>query len=348
MKVKRGNILESPEILVPKLGDLLVREDLLTPEELQHALTKQAEFAAEGHMMLLGQLLVKLYLIPQNTLDGVITRQIFQLQAALERSNQELETRVEERTVELKNALCKLNQLDQLKANFMSSVSHELRMPMQLILGYLDLLDSGSLGHLTGEQSKAVGTMMDSCQRLRQLIEDLLSFSQLDSGSLPIDLVPTALDSHVRAAVDQALPAARTKGVIIGAKLVSDIPPVRADGERIRWVIDQLLDNALKFTPAGGKVLIRTTPKQEHATVAIRDSGVGIHQERIHEIFEPFHQLDGSVTRDYGGTGLGLALVQSILAAHGSKMTVNSRVGKGSCFAFSLPYSAVPPTLHYN
>jgi len=119
-----------------------------------------------------------------------------------------------------------------------------------------------------------------------------------------------------------------------------DLPMIMADEEKITWVITQLLDNAVKFTPAGGEILIKLETDSKLVTFSIIDSGIGIHPSRHHEVFEPFHQLDGSSTRRYGGTGLGLALVKKIIEAHGASVKLLSDEGKGSTFTFQLPAAA--------
>jgi signal transduction histidine kinase len=116
----------------------------------------------------------------------------------------------------------------------------------------------------------------------------------------------------------------------------ADLPVVESDGEKISWVIQQLLDNGIKFTPQGGRVALSLILQVPFVHVTVTDNGIGIPSERLDEIFEPFYQLDGSSTRRYGGTGLGLALVQKIIEAHGSKIRVTSQVGKGSQFEFNL------------
>jgi len=325
-----------PECLVPRLGELLVLEGIITDEELKHALLVQTQGASEGQREFLGKVLVNLGLVSQETLDRVVTQQILQLQAALLNANRLLEKRVEERTTELQHALTRLSELNQLKANFISNVSHELRTPMQFLTGYLELLADHSLGPLTAEQDKAVLSMSGASQRLRMLIEDMLEFAALTSNNLPVRLAATSLDEHLRTAVAQAKPKAEIRQVSIVTELMPETPRVEADGQRISWVIGQLLDNAVKFTPAGGKVAVHTQAHQQNVRVAVADTGIGIPPDRINEIFVPFHQLDGSTKRHYSGTGLGLALAQSILEAHGSSITVSSRVGEGSIFAFSL------------
>jgi signal transduction histidine kinase len=339
MDLTPQNHLDTPERLVPRLGEILLKNNVLEPADLQYALGEQTKLSRNGKQVLLGQVLIKLGLIDRDTLDRVITQQIFRLQEALEHSNKALERRVAERTQELENALTRLAELNQLKANFISNVSHELRMPLQFLVGYLALLASGSFGPLTEGQNKAVNSLVRASEQLRKLVEDITEFSNMSNDCLPVDLAPVSLEKQVQAAVQQLLPLAKSRNIELRTHLVTNLPPVAADSKRITWVVGQLLDNAIKFTPSGGAVKIQTIPRAKDATVAIIDNGIGIPPERITEIFEPFHQLDASMTRRFGGTGLGLALAQSILQAHGSSIRVRSQPGHGSRFAFSLPFS---------
>jgi signal transduction histidine kinase len=141
----------------------------------------------------------------------------------------------------------------------------------------------------------------------------------------------------IRATVKQLDHKAREGGLTLGVHLPENLPPARCDKEKILWVIAQLLDNAIKFTPRGGRVGLEAYAKKGLITVVVMDSGIGIPSERLEEIFEPFHQLDGSSTRRYSGAGLGLALSSRVLEAHGSKIQVDSAINKGSRFEFSLP-----------
>lgn len=143
----------------------------------------------------------------------------------------------------------------------------------------------------------------------------------------------------VRAAAEQAMKKAEQKNITLETSVSGVLPQVSCDQEKIGWVISQAVDNAIKFTPPGGSVQIESIQQNGVVTVSIRDTGIGMPDERLDEIFEPFHQLDGSSTRRYGGTGLGLALSKRILAAHNSPASVTSKVGEGTCFAFALPVS---------
>lgn len=329
--------LPTPEMLVPRLGEYLLEKGYITTTELNRALRIQKKMAATGEQVLVGELLVDLGLISREKLDLAITHHVLKLQAALAHSNQRLEEQVQQRTSQLQNALIKLSELNQLKLNFISNVSHELRMPMQFLIGYLDLFSTGALGPINEEQAAALESLIGASGQLKRLIENLLQFSTAANGDLPLDMELLTLDMPVKTAVNITRPKAHTRNIDLKKVIAAQLPKVIADNEKITWVVEQLLDNAIKFTPSGGLVKIETTPQQQNVTVKVTDTGIGIPDNQIEEIFEPFHQLDGSSTRHYGGTGLGLALARTILNSHGSKIEVESYVGQGSLFSFALP-----------
>lgn len=328
----------TPEILVPRIGDYLVDKGLLTRQNLDYALAIQQKLRSSGKEVLVGQLLIDLKLIDRPALDRVVTEQILVLRAALQDTNQQLERRVQDRTAELQAALKKLSELNQLKNNMISNLSHELRTPLTHIKGYLELLVTESFGPINADQMDALKVMQKSSDRLEQLIGDLIRFSMASQGEFT--LKPSTLDlaSLCEKLLNRTRPKAEASQVKI--QLTSEpLAPVKADEEKISWVILQLLDNAIKFTPPGGSVTISVDREGDFARVAIIDTGIGIAPERIPEIFEPFHQLDGTSTRRYGGTGLGLALVRQIIDAHGSILRVRSQLGQGACFEFLLPFT---------
>jgi len=324
----------TPEYLVPRLGEYLLEKGVLTQKDLQRALEYQS--SSQGQPRLLGQVLLELGLVDRETLDQVITEQILQLQNALQQSNRELERRVVERTQELQSALNRLTELNQLKSNFISNVSHELRTPLTHIKGYLDLMSDGSLGPLTIEQSDALDVLRRSENRLEEQIEELIQFSLASTGELTLILEPLNLNSLVSKVISLTTEKAANKGISLEKRGTNVLPPVKADEEKLTWVILELLDNAVKFTPAGGVVSVDTISEDKLVKIAIMDTGIGISPKHIEEIFEPFHQLDGSVTRRYGGVGLGLALVKRIIEAHGSSIQVRSEEGQGTRVEFVL------------
>ncbi|HCK66209.1 MAG TPA: hypothetical protein DHW49_08070, partial [Anaerolineae bacterium] len=296
----------TPEMLIPRLGEYLVQKGLITDAGLQLALDYQKEKIAKGETYMLGQALTDLKLLSKEALDQAITEQILQLRTALQASNRNLERRVQERTADLNEALQKLSELNQMKANFVSNISHELRTPLTHIKGYIELLISESLGSITEEQKHALAVSQKSTSKLEDMIEDLIMFSLASRGELSMKLSEVDIRRLVSLAVKSATNKAEDRGVKLQAQFTDAIPLVQADPEKIGWVVNQLLDNAIKFTPSGGSVVVSL--KEEGANlinVSITDTGIGIPQNRMQEIFEPFHQLDGSSTRHYGGTGLG-------------------------------------------
>ena len=327
----------TPEMLVPRLGEYLVKEGHITEEALQKALQKQQENIASGASSLLGQTLVELGAISRDVLDQAVTEQIIQLRSALQATNRNLERRVQERTAELQTALERLAELSKLKANFISNISHELRTPLTHIKGYTELLVSESLGKLSDEQKHALQISQKSTLRLENLIEDLIMVSITSRGDLALKQEQLDLRRLANLSVKNAMQKAEERGVTVHAVLDRHLPTVQGDQQKILWVLGQLLDNGIKFTPEGGRVVVRVEHESDKlVSISISDTGIGIPAERIEEIFQPFHQLDGAATRRYGGTGLGLLLVRQIVEAHGSMLDVNSAEGRGSTFKFPL------------
>ncbi|KAF0108383.1 MAG: hypothetical protein FD146_957 [Anaerolineaceae bacterium] len=327
----------SPEMLVPRLGEYLVQKGHITNDQLFHALRHQQEKQNTHKRYLLGESLLELQYVDRRILDHAITEQIIQLRTALEDANRNLENRVRARTAELQEALRKLSELNQLKANFIANISHELRTPLTHVKGYLELLAAAALGPLTGEQQDALEVSLRATGRLEELINNLIMFSVASHGEMSLKLSPVGLDGIFAEALNYSRPKAESRGIELEVAVESGLPPVKADAEKISWAVLQLLDNAIKFTPAGGKVTLSACLETAALVmISVSDSGIGIPPERLKELFEPFHQLDGSSTRRFGGTGMGLALVRDILEAHGSVIEVESEDGKGATFRFPL------------
>jgi signal transduction histidine kinase len=172
---------------------------------------------------------------------------------------------------------------------------------------------------------------------LESLIDNLILFSLAARGEMTVRLAPVNLIKVAKEISNYSQPKANDQKVTLRSIIPANIPFVQADIEKISWAILQLIENAIKFTPSGGEVILSIQPEAETLImVSISDTGIGIPPNRMNEIFEPFHQLDASSTRHYGGTGLGLALVRDIISAHGSVIEVQSEEGKGTRFSFPL------------
>ena len=327
----------TPEVLVPRLGETLVQTGLITEAELQKALSYQKEKQQSGERFLLGQALMELKLLTRLQIDHAVTEQIIQLRNALEDANRFLERRVAERTSELQEALRKLSELSQMKANFVANISHELRTPLTHVKGYLELLTTESLGPLSAEQKNALQISQRASGRLESLIDNLILFSLAARGEMTLRVTPVDLNKVAEEIINYSRTKAKDHNVSLRFDARADIPNVQADKEKISWAILHLVDNAIKFTPSGGQVDLSIESESDTLImISVTDTGIGIPSNRKDEIFEPFHQLDASPTRRYGGTGLGLALVREIVSAHGSVIEVQSDEGKGSRFRFPL------------
>ncbi|HLO28894.1 MAG TPA: ATP-binding protein [Anaerolineales bacterium] len=327
----------TPEMLVPRMGEYLIHKGLITAENLQKALDYQQEATARGNSILLGQALIDLKLLERVELDQAVTEQIIQLRSALQVANRTLERRVAERTAELQRALERVSELSQLKSNFIANISHELRTPLTHIKGYIELLITESLGSITEEQRHALQVGQQSTSKLESLVEDLIMVSLASRGELSIKQEHVDIKRLANLVIKSFANQAEARGVDLHAVIDEDVPLVQADSQKIAWVLNQLVDNGVKFTPSNGHVAVNIKREGENLVIiSVADTGIGIPATRLDDIFEPFHQLDSSATRRYGGTGLGLSLVRQIVEAHGSMLEVQSVEGRGSTFKFPL------------
>ena len=336
------------EMLVPRLGETLIEEGLITPEQLEHALKYQQEQAAAGKRILLGRALVTLGFIEQEDLDRAIANQIFKLQQSLKEINASLERQVAERTRELTKALERLRELSHAKDNFVDAISHELRTPLTQIMGYLDLCHEGTLGKLTPEQEKAVEVMMRSAERLHALIENLIRYSMLASGEARFKIEPIKVKRIIETTLTATRHKAEEKGVHFEVQLAPQAADldVLAEEEAIVWALQHLVDNAIKFNETGGRVRLIVGLECHHVHFAVYDDGSGIPPEKLYKVMEAFSQAEDALTRKHGGIGLGLALTAQILRAHDTFLEVHSAVGKGSFFGFALKIAPLGSPVH--
>jgi signal transduction histidine kinase len=326
-----------PTAELPRFGEYLVGQGHITPEQLKAGLVQQRESASLGVHKTIGQTLLSIGALTPQQLELASIEQVKRLQAALEETNQKLEQRVAERTEALQTAVQRLTELDELKANFIANISHELRTPLVPMKGFADLLLNGSLGVLTEGQSEAVETISRAAKRLETLINQLIQFASSVKGKLAINLTIVYLPDLVEPLWDYFQPRADSAGVLLQRQTPDGLPLAMADAEKIYWVLYQLLDNGIKFTPAGGHVTLAAEPRPNRLRISVADSGVGISAQQLGTIFEPFSQGgDNGSGQLVDGTGLGLALVKRIVMAHNSQVEVNSVPGQGSTFAFEL------------
>jgi two-component system, NarL family, sensor histidine kinase BarA len=258
-------------------------------------------------------------------------------------------TRESYRELELKNEELeksneRLKELDRLKSAFLATVSHELRTPLTSIIGYSEMLNEGLAGALSGDQKEYVEIIMEKGETLLALISGILDLTQIEAGKVRLQFEPTDMAEVVRTSLSSVIPQFQKKGV----KLSSQVPPMTKrpglDREKVRQILVNLLSNSLKFTPEGGEVMVKLVPEVRYEGVdafhvVVSDSGVGIPPAHQSRVFESFYQVDNSSTREYGGAGLGLAIVRSFARAHGGEVKLTSDEGKGSTFTVILPYT---------
>ena len=261
-----------------------------------------------------------------------------------------LEQRVEQRTRELLHANYKLKEYSQIKSEFLSKMSHELRTPLNAVIGFSDILISGMDGELTHEQKEDVKLIFNSAQHLLELINDVLDFSKLEAGRISLNPDRILMSQAASEALSDFMDSIREKGLTVHDEIPSDFPPVYADSDRLKQIIRNLISNAVKFTDQGSITLqaiwtdregrrLSASPPEDRGFIqmSVIDTGIGISENNMSQIFHGFHQLESGPTRPYEGTGLGLAITQGLVELHGGKIGVESQPDHGSRFWFTLP-----------
>lgn len=226
------------------------------------------------------------------------------------------------------------------KDHLLATVSHELRTPLNSILGYARLLENGSLDEAA--RRHAISVMIRSATTQGQLVDDLLDLSRVVTGRMRLTLEKCELPSLIEGTLDIVRPAADAKGVALIGTLAPDVGAILCEPERMRQVVWNLVMNAIKFTPGGGRVEVILKRVDAYAEIVVADNGVGISAEVLPHVFELFRQEDSSTTRKAGGLGLGLALVKSLVELQGGHVTAASAgKGKGASFTVLLPLQTV-------
>jgi signal transduction histidine kinase len=252
------------------------------------------------------------------------------------RHAEDLETKVEVRTRELQEANRRLEGASQHKSQFLANMSHELRTPLNAILGYTELVLDQIYGPVPERIDEVLRRVQHSARHLLGLINDILDLSKIEAGELRLSLNDYSMAEVVQTAVTAVEALAAEKQLMLKVSVSPDLPPGRGDDRRITQVLLNLVGNAIKFTEAG-EINVAVRASDGEFLVSVRDTGPGIAAADQRKIFEEFHQVDSSSTRSKGGTGLGLSIARQIIDLHGGRMWVESDVGEGSTFSFSLP-----------
>lgn len=228
-------------------------------------------------------------------------------------------------------------KVDRMKSEFTSTVSHELRTPLTSIKGYVDLILDGDAGEVNDIQRDFLMVVKHNSDRLVGLINDLLDLSRIESGRVQLRKDPVDLDETLELVFATTKTLAVEKGQNLKMRKPSKLPIVIGDSDRIAQVMVNLISNAVKYTHAGGSINIKAETGDKFVRISVTDSGIGISLKDQSKLFEKFYRVDNSLTREVGGTGLGLSIVKTLVEMHGGEIGVESEIGKGSIFSFTLP-----------
>ena len=247
---------------------------------------------------------------------------------AVELATRELKQKVKE----LERAYEELKALDRMKDEFLAMTAHELKTPLTPMLSLVRQMLEKNLGKINKKQEEALRIVSRGAERLGSSIEKILEISKLESGRMELNKEKMQLASLIQDVVEQMKPLAKLKKITLTQR-ITKLPPVEADERRVATVLTNLIENAIKFTPDGGKVTVEAKQRGNKILVQVRDRGMGIAKKDIPKLFTKFFQANH--TRP--GAGLGLSICKILVEAHGGKIRCESELGKGSTFSFTLP-----------
>ncbi|MFW5746039.1 MAG: sensor histidine kinase [Nanoarchaeota archaeon] len=263
-----------------------------------------------------------------------------QLRDTQERAKRQLEQKVRMATSELVDANKELMRLNKVKSEFVSIISHELRTPLTSIKGYIQLILSGKLGTINDKQKDSLHIVSEESDRLARLINDVLDLSKLESGKSTLNITKVDMHELVMQVQQIIAPQADKKDIELSSNCEDTSMcrrKVAADAEKLKQVLINLLNNAVKFTPEGGDVRLNILDKKDKVRIEVIDTGIGISSEDVAHLFDPFYQVEEHLTRNAQGSGLGLAITKHIVDLHHGSIDIKSTVGKGTTITVAIP-----------
>lgn len=246
-----------------------------------------------------------------------------------------LEKKIRERTNELVKSLKEIETISKTKSDFISSVSHELRTPLTSVKGFSSLLVGGKFGKLPAEAKKRLEKIDENVDKLVSMVNTLLDIARIESGKMEVKIAPADIAKLTQDVCELLLPQIQSKKITLNLNLPAGLI-VYMDKHLIERVLINLINNAVKFTPAEGTITVKCDKENTQAVIAVTDTGYGIEKDNLEKIFQEFFRVDNATNRSIRGTGLGLSLVKKIITTHQEKIWVESQVDKGSTFYFTL------------
>ena len=229
-----------------------------------------------------------------------------------------------------------LRKLERVRRDFVANVSHEFRTPLTAIQGFAETLLAGAMND-PQNRDRFLGIIVEHSRRLARLTEDLLMLSKMDADRLELEKRRIPVGPFIESCIETSTPRAKERDLTLLVNLAAHIPDIAGDRRRLTEVLQNLLDNAIQYTPAGGQIMVSASPKNGEVVFTVSDTGIGIPQADQPRIFERFYRVDVARSREVGGTGLGLSIAKHLVETHGGKIWVDSEVGRGSQFHFSVP-----------
>jgi hypothetical protein len=320
-------------ITVPLLGE----QRVLGVLNLLYPNFEKIPKSQEGELLVIGQtvgLAITNALNISHLHEEMAVRQ--KTEEKLQQLNSELEERVNRRTAELEVAKERAEQADRIKSAFLATMSHELRTPLNSIIGFTGIMLQGLAGPLNPEQQKQMTMVQNSSRHLLSLINDVLDISKIEAGQLDLSYESFDLRASIEKMIKLIIPQVDKKGLDIHVDLPDSQAMVTSDQRRMEQVILNLLNNAVKFTDQGNVSVVCRAEKDDFI-LSFSDTGIGIKEEDLPDLFQPFTQIDTGLARKREGTGLGLSICKRILDIMGGTIAVESTLGRGSTFTVRLP-----------
>lgn len=246
----------------------------------------------------------------------------------------------EEKTMIVFHDVTRLKKLEKIRIDFVANVTHEIRTPLTAIIGYLETIKDSAINNIE-ETKRFVDIILKQAERLNRLVEDLLTISNVELDEIKLNFESVSLNTAIANVISLVESKAKTKKLTIHNNVRENLALIKADKDKLAQIFVNVLDNAVKFTPDGGEIVITADESESYAVISVTDTGIGVPKDEIQRLGERFYRVDRSRSRDLGGTGLGLSIVKHLMVAHGGKMEIESQLGRGTKVSLFFPVQKV-------